>query len=276
MLRKQAETELKVGIFISIGLILIMLTVFVLGGSQSFFSKSVRFKAHFSSVDGLIVGAKVILGGVSVGTVEDIQFDREQRNIRIDFSVSKNAIDWVREGSTVEIATQGVLGDKYISIASGEADRPALPPGSDIPNRPTKDISQFITKGDHLLISLNSIASSLERILKGFEVDNRSETFFRGMASTAKNLSQASEKMNDQLSDIQIKKTVANLNQIFDKINNGTGTLGALVNDSGLYDELRALMGGANRNRIIRNLVRQTIKDSEEKSNTQPSPSPNR
>jgi phospholipid/cholesterol/gamma-HCH transport system substrate-binding protein len=254
-----------------------MLTVFLLGGSQSFFSKSARYTAHFSSVDGLIVGAKVILGGVSVGTVEDIQFDRENRNIQISFSVQKNAIDWIRQGSTVEIATQGVLGDKYISISSGNPDQPELPAGSDIPNRPTKDISQFITKGDHLLISLNSIASSLDRILKGFELENRSDTFFKGIASTAKNLSQAAEKMNDQLTDIHIKKTVTNLNQIFEKINNGSGTLGALVNDPGLYDEMRALMGGANRNRIIRNLVRQTIKESEEKNAAaQPAPSPSR
>jgi phospholipid/cholesterol/gamma-HCH transport system substrate-binding protein len=83
--------------------------------------------------------------------------------------------------------------------------------------------------------------------------------------------------MNDQLTDIHIKKTVTNLNQIFEKINNGTGTLGALVNDPGLYDEMRALMGGANRNRIIRNLVRQTIKESEEKNAAaQPAPSPSR
>ena len=65
------------------------------------------------------------------------------------------------------------------------------------------------------------------------------------------------------------------MNQIFEKINNGTGTIGALVNDPGLYDEVKALFGGANRNRVIRNLVRQTVKGSGQPA-TVPSPHPSK
>jgi hypothetical protein len=106
--------------------------------------------------------------------------------------------------------------------------------------RPSKDLSQFLSKGDTLLFSLNSVARSLDRILKDFERDRRSETFFMGMANTAKNLTHASEKLNQELDQIQIKKMISHVNQIFEKIDNGTGTLGALVNDSGLYDQLQA------------------------------------
>jgi phospholipid/cholesterol/gamma-HCH transport system substrate-binding protein len=56
-------------------------------------------------------------------------------------------------------------------------------------------------------------------------------------------------------------KSSKSLVEILDKVNNGAGTLGALVNDPGLYEDARALVGGANRNRIIRNLVRETAKD---------------
>jgi hypothetical protein len=41
--------------------------------------------------------------------------------------------------------------------------------------------------------------------------------------------------------------------------------MGALINDPGLYDNVKALVGQANRNRILRNLVRQTLRDSETK-----------
>ena len=50
------------------------------------------------------------------------------------------------------------------------------------------------------------------------------------------------------------------LQGVLDKIDSGNGTVGALINDPGLYDDFRALMGGANRNRVIRNLVRDTIR----------------
>jgi phospholipid/cholesterol/gamma-HCH transport system substrate-binding protein len=70
--------------------------------------------------------------------------------------------------------------------------------------------------------------------------------------------------VNRELDGMKLKASTEQLHSILEKVNNGTGTLGALVNDPGLYYDARALLGGANRNRIVRNLVRQTIKDAEE------------
>lgn len=129
MHNKQTKTEIKVGIFVSIGLTLIMLAILLLGGgTQSFFSKKLRYTAHFLRVDGLITGAKVILGGVPVGTVENIELDKTNRNIKVEFYVDSTAKEWIRNDSRVEIATQGVLGDKYISIEAGNQEQPILPP----------------------------------------------------------------------------------------------------------------------------------------------------
>ena len=72
-------------------------------------------------------------------------------------------------------------------------------------------------------------------------------------------MGEASVKLNNQLDGMALKSAIKNLNAILEKVNNGTGTLGALINDPGLYDNARALVGGANRNRILRNLVRETV-----------------
>jgi len=80
------------------------------------------------------------------------------------------------------------------------------------------------------------------------------------MASTAKNLAGVSDKLNRD----ELRSAMRNLNSILEKINNGSGTLGALVNDPGLYDDVKLFVGGANRNRVVRNLVRETIKKSDE------------
>jgi phospholipid/cholesterol/gamma-HCH transport system substrate-binding protein len=263
-MRRQSQIEVKVGLFLTAGLGLIMMAILLLGGTQDLFRSKNLYSAHFKNVEGLIKGAKVILGGVSVGAVEDIVFDKAQRDIVVHFGVRKDSADFVRKDSSVEIATQGVLGDKYINVVTGSLEQPALPSGAELPNRPSRDLGQFLTKSDQLVVSLNSIAVTLDRILKNFESENKSEAFFKGLASSSKNLSQATEKLNQQMDNLQVKAAVSQLNQIFEKINNGTGTLGGLVNDPSLYDELKALMGGANRNRVLRNLVRQTIKNTGE------------
>ncbi|MBI3535935.1 MAG: hypothetical protein HY072_10680 [Deltaproteobacteria bacterium] len=104
----------------------------------------------------------------------------------------------------------------------------------------------------------------MEKLLKTFETENRGEIIVSQLALTSKNLGSASQKIAQEMEHVQLKNIFKNLNAILDKINNGTGTLGALVNDPGLYYDMKTLLGGANRNRVVRNLVRKTIKDKEE------------
>lgn len=267
---KKSESELKVGLFLSAGIGMVMIAILVLGGTQDYFAKKNHFTAHFNNVEGLIAGAKVILGGVGIGIVDDIRFDNKERDIVVDFSVRRDSVDFIRKDSTAEIATQGVLGDKYVKINPGNENEPVLEDGSNIPHKPTADFGNFLNKSDQLLATVNKLATTMDRIFKDFEANNRSEVFFKGIAGSAKNLSVATEKLNKQLDDLRFKKSLNSLEQILEKINNGTGTLGQLINDPGLYDEMRSLMGGANRNRVLRNLVRQTIRNNEEsKSSTQ-------
>lgn len=262
-MRNRMEVQLKVGLFVVIGLVMTMASVILLGGSGNFFSKTYQYSSHFANVDGLIPGAKVILSGVNVGTVDSVAFDEKKRNIVVHYSVNKEALNWIRSDSVAEIATQGVLGDKFISIKAGTDSQPLLPVGSDLEVLDSKDIAQFISNGDQLLVSLNRIAKNLDRMLSTFEADGRSESFFKNVTTLSKNLSQFSQKLDTQMDGIQIKKAVGHLHDILEKMNHGNGTFSSLLNDPSLYDEMRALVGGANRNRVIRNLIRQTIKNSE-------------
>lgn len=262
-MKKQTELETKVGIFVLAGLALILGGILILGSSENFLSSKIRYNAHFPSVDGLISGAKVVIGGIQVGRVDRIFFDMQRKDIQVEFSVSKESSQWIRQNSSAEIATQGVLGDKYLSISPGDTEQPLIPAGSELNNKPTKSLTQFISKGDQLLVNLNNIANSLDHLLKTFETGNRSEIFFQGMATTAKNLSSASEKLNREIEELKLKKISHSLESILEKINNGHGTIGAMINDPSLYDDAKKLVGEVNRNRIIRNLFRRTLKSPE-------------
>ena len=117
------------------------------------------------------------------------------------------------------------------------------------------------------MISLNNIAVDLDRVMRAFDKDNRADIFFQNLSASSKNFAAVSEKLNKQMDTMQLHKLVANLNGIMEKINDGTGTIGALVNDTALYDNVKSLVGGANRNRIIRNLVRKTVESGQEEEN---------
>ena len=56
----------------------------------------------------------------------------------------------------------------------------------------------------------------------------------------------------------------SNLRTVTDKVKNGEGTIGALLTDASLYEDLKNLIGGANRNTVLKFFVRQAVKSSDE------------
>jgi phospholipid/cholesterol/gamma-HCH transport system substrate-binding protein len=263
--KKSLDLEIKVGLFVTAGVALILIAILFLGGADTWIVRQVHYPLHFQSVEGLLPGAKVVLGGINIGEVDTVDFDPKTRDINVKLNVNKKYAIWIREDTEAEIATQGMLGDKYISLNAGSEGAKIIEPNTPIKTKPLQDLSQMVSKGDTLMVNLNQIASTLERLLKSFEHGNRNDIFFQGMASSAKNLSEASNKLNKELDQLKLRSSIGHLHDILEKINNGTGTMGALVNDPQLYYDLRSLMGGANRNRVVRNLVRQTVKEGDTK-----------
>ncbi len=252
-MRDNRVKDFKVGIFVTIGVAFSMVTILILGGAENAFTRKTTYKTHFPTANGLLSGAKVVLSGIPVGTVSEVEYDAASKNIAIELSVQTKYAKFVTEGSNVEIMTQGVLGDKYLAINPGESVTP-LPEGSEIENLPIKDVTAFFSKGDQLMLNLNTTVESLNRILTSLEKGNRVDTIANNLAAASKGLAEIAGGKG-------LTRSSKSLADILEKIDNGTGTLGALVNDPGLYEDARALVGGANRNRIVRNLVRKTAKD---------------
>ncbi len=108
----EKKIEKKVGVFVLVGISLLLAALLVLGGKHSFFTSVNHYFTHFNKVDGLVSGAKVTLGGLQVGSVNAVELDPKSRDIKVSYSVENKYAEWVRKDSSIEIVTQGVLGDK--------------------------------------------------------------------------------------------------------------------------------------------------------------------
>lgn len=72
--KRQRTTDVKVGVFLGAGVLVLGLCVFLIGQERRLFEKPVFLKAKFSNVAGLKQGAQVRLAGVDVGIVSAIEF----------------------------------------------------------------------------------------------------------------------------------------------------------------------------------------------------------
>lgn len=251
--------EKKVGLFFIVGLFLLMILI-ELAEEVVVFKKEYILKAYFDSVNGLRVGDAIALAGVEVGKVKQIKVleDKIEVVMRIDRRAK------VRADSTAVIKMTSLLGEKYVDITLGTPGMRVLAHNSVVRTRESPDINHLVKKIDtataeagDLFSSFNQnqkdIASRISRLLDENEADIRqaiksfSEAGLK-LTQTLDSVKTVADKIergegslgkllsDDQLYD-EIKETVTQLKSITAKIDSGQGSLGKLINDPTLYDE---------------------------------------
>jgi ABC-type transporter Mla subunit MlaD len=109
------------GLFLVLCFILIVGSVFVIGFEKGFMEPKVQMTVLFRRVGGLMTGSPVRLSGVTVGTVESIDFlDQEVngRGVRVGLSLYRKYENQLSKSSQIAVVTEGVLGEKMIEITA--------------------------------------------------------------------------------------------------------------------------------------------------------------
>jgi phospholipid/cholesterol/gamma-HCH transport system substrate-binding protein len=129
MLFGKTKLELKVGVFVFFGLIILMVFVLSIGGFKTW-SSGYRVKFVFNFINGVKIGAPVRFAGLDVGQVKQIKLipiDGEKTRVEITGWVKKEVK--IPVDSTVWVNTLGLLGEKYIEIMPGTDAKNILPAG---------------------------------------------------------------------------------------------------------------------------------------------------
>ena len=114
---RDLKLELKLGVFVFIGIIILVFLVFSISDLRSWQSGYTIF-VRFGLKNGVKLGSPVRFRGVDVGEVKDIQIITEpidkQSYVKVTCWI-KNSIK-IPEGSSVWVNTLGILGEKYLEI----------------------------------------------------------------------------------------------------------------------------------------------------------------
>lgn len=114
-----------VGMFILLGIVILLLTLFTIGGQKETFVKSFTLNAIFNDVGGLSVGANIWFSGVKVGTVKKIGFYGNSQ-VQVMMNVEKDAEAHIRKDAKAKIGSDGLIGNKIIIIYGGSVSLPQV------------------------------------------------------------------------------------------------------------------------------------------------------
>ena len=142
---KKYVMETTVGIFVVIGLLCIGYMTVKLGNLGFFGDDSYPIIARFTSVSGLRDGSAVQMLGIEIGRVEKLTMDQQKQLAVVEFRI-KQGIK-IYDDAIASIKTEGLIGDRYVSIDPGGGSDELLKPGGVITETesPT-DIQELISK----------------------------------------------------------------------------------------------------------------------------------
>ena len=141
---KKYTYETYAGLFVVIGLICVAYLTVKLGDVSFLKGKSYPLTAKFSDVTGLRVGSKVDMFGLEIGEIERITLDQKDQMALVEMRIQREVR--VFGDAIASIKTEGLIGDKYMSIDPGGAEQPLPPGGTIIQTQPAVDIADIVGK----------------------------------------------------------------------------------------------------------------------------------
>ena len=162
MAKATKNLELKIGALILTSLVLLVAFVFVLG-DFSFQERAIIY-VDYPNTGQLKTGAPVRITGVTIGKIRGIELwggkldpkTKRRVQVRIKLRVFAKRLKQIHSDAKFFIATEGLLGEKYIEIAPGSLDKPTAKPGMVFVGIPPMKIEDFAASADSILKELNS------------------------------------------------------------------------------------------------------------------------
>jgi phospholipid/cholesterol/gamma-HCH transport system substrate-binding protein len=214
-----SQQTIRVGLFFLLGVALAWITFESLSGGQPFKKKGYTLVAPFANLKGLKTGDDVLMAGVKIGSVTQTRLGRQRVEavLTIDPRVS------IPSDAVASVETSSLLGSQHLAVSFGQS--PAmLKEGDEIKTKNTVDMNEVIAQ-------LGSLGAKLEQVAEGV-----SKAMGGGEGGSASLFNKLDKIVTDN--GPKLTETVANLQDITAKIKNSEGTLGRLVNDPKLHDEL--------------------------------------
>jgi len=141
---KKYAMETVVGIFVVFGLLCVGYMTVKLGKVDFLKSDSYWLTAKFTTVAGLRIGSPVNILGIEVGRVENITMDQEDLKAVVKMRLNKDIK--IYDDAIASIKTEGLIGDKYLSIDPGGGGDLLPNNGVIIDTQAAVDIEQLISK----------------------------------------------------------------------------------------------------------------------------------
>jgi len=203
-MKKDKGFKWKLGMFVTIGIVLIIGAFYVIGRQSNLFGKTFHVMTVFNNVGGLTVGNNVQFSGINVGTVKNIVLITDT-SVMVDMVIEEDVRKFIKKDAIATIGSEGLMGNKIITILPGR-DGELLQPNGYINSRPPLNTDEIIESlqatAENAEIITDQLAEIAFKINNGDGAINKLLTdtaFARNLSGTMENLESSSMGLNENL-----------------------------------------------------------------------------
>ena len=236
-MKTKTAQNIRTGIFTIAGILLFVAGIFIIGAKKNMFGDTFLIYGTFSNVGGLQVGNNIRFAGINVGTVEDIRIVSDTM-IRVDMRMQQQVKPFLKVDALASIGSDGLMGDKLITINSGSANEvKVLGGGARIRTVNPVDFDKVI--GTFTNVADN--AEIITRELAGMAIAIRS-----GNGTISKLLYTDDLSRSLQGTATNAEAITGSLAGIASQIRTGKGSVGSLLYTDSLSNNMESVVDNAN------------------------------
>ncbi len=229
----------RLGFFVTIATILLIVGIYLLGENQNLFGSTVRISSIFSNVNGLQPGNNVRFGGVNVGTVDKIIIVNDS-TLRVDMKIEESVKEHIKKDAIASIGSDGLVGSMVVNINFGRGNEVTVEDGDVLLSYSRLETTELLNTLGKTNENIAIISNDILRITKKMN---------RGKGTIAMLLNDSLMAFELRQSMTNIKSTTAYLNEtgkliknIADQLQSGDGLVNTLINDTTIMTRIDGIV----------------------------------
>ena len=204
---EKSRLEIKVGLFVLFGLALLAAILLQFSKGASLWRGAYELHLHAVNVGGIKPRAGVLLAGVQVGSVSDINLAPDGKSVTIDLKIY-NEFQIYHDARFV-IEQSGFLGDQYVSIIPTTNALPYLANGADVPCQEPFNLQEVARSAAGFIQRIDETAKKLDASVTDLRAQVLNAQTLANFGTSITNLKLFTEQALDTVKDIN---TIVNTN----------------------------------------------------------------
>jgi phospholipid/cholesterol/gamma-HCH transport system substrate-binding protein len=205
-MKKNTSNKIKLGIFTSLGIAVLILGIYFIGERQQLFRSTFRLSGVFKDVAGLQAGSNVRLSGVNVGTVENIVIVSDT-SVKVVILIDESTRKFIKKDAVASIGSDGLMGNKILIINPGTGGKKEIENNDIVETTQPIDMDNIMRSLKTTIDNSSDITGNLSKISSNIQ---------SGKGTIGRLLMDQSLEQNFDSSIINLKQGLSGLKNLMD------------------------------------------------------------